>query len=52
MFAGVKEQNGQFVQETSADLYSYLETGTTILARNNKTLVNIAMNLFDRNIPF
>lgn len=52
MYAGVKEQNGQFVQETSADLYSYLETGTTILSRNNKTLVNIAMKLFDRNIPF
>jgi hypothetical protein len=52
MYAGVKEQNGQFVQETSADLYSYLLTGTTILARNNKTLVNIAMKLFDRNIPF
>jgi hypothetical protein len=43
MYAGVKEQNGQFVQETSVDLFSYLETGTTILARNNKSLVEIAM---------
>jgi hypothetical protein len=52
MYAGVKEQNGQFVQETSADIYGYLETGTTILARNNKTLENIAMKLYDKNIPF
>ncbi len=52
MYSGVKQQSGQFVKETSADIYSYLETGTTILARTNNILVSIAMNLFDRDIPF
>ena len=52
MYAGVKEQSGQFVRETSENLYSYLQTDTTVLARNNKTLEDIALHLFDRNIPF
>ena len=48
----MKEQTGQFVKETSAVIFSYLETGTTVLARHNKTLLEIAMELFNRNIPF
>jgi len=48
----VNEQSAQFVQETSADLLSYLEINTTVLARHNKTLQDIAEKLYEKGTPF